>query len=50
MFWVQDGGKHGPDVAYGGPAFFWDPTNAICTSTPPQLPAVPVASGNFLVR
>lgn len=50
VFWVRDGGKNGADVAYGGPAAFWDPTNAICTSTPPQLPAVPVASGNFIVH
>lgn len=50
VFWVRDGGKDGEDVGYGGPAFFWDPTNAICTSTPPQLPEVPVANGNFIVR
>lgn len=50
VFWVRDGGKDGEDVAYGGPAFFWDPTNAICTSTPPQLPAVPVSNGNFNVQ
>lgn len=50
VFWVQDGGKGGVDVAYGGPAFFWDPTDAICTSTPPQLPAVPVDNGNFDVH
>ena len=50
VFWVQDGGKDGADVAYGGPAFFWDPTDAICTSTPPQLPAVAVDKGDFSVR
>ena len=50
VFWVQDGGKDGPDIGYGGPAAFWDPTNAICTSTPPQLPAVPVSDGNFNVQ
>lgn len=50
VFWVRDGGKDGEDVAYGGPAFFWDPTDAICTSTPPQLPAVPVNNGNFTVQ
>ena len=50
VFWVQDGGNDGDDVAYGGPAAFWDPTNAICTSTPPQLPAVPVDKGNFNVQ
>lgn len=36
VYWVQGGGKDGADVAYGGPAFFWDPTDAICTSTPPD--------------
>ena len=50
VFWVQDGGKNGGDVAHGGPAAFLDPTDAICTSTPPQLPAVPVDNGNFTVR
>ena len=50
VFWVRDGGKDGDDVAYGGPAFFWDPTNAICTSTPPQLPEVTVGKGNFHVQ
>ena len=50
VIWVQDGGEDGADVAYGGPASFWDPTDAICTSTPPQLPAVPVDHGNFTVR
>ena len=50
VYWVQDGGKDGDDVAYGGPSWFWDPTNAICTSTPPQLPAVPVDHGAFIVR
>ena len=50
VFWVQDGGKDGDDVAYGGPAGFWDPTDAICTSTPPQLPAVAVDKGNFSVQ
>ena len=49
VFWVQNGGKDGGDVAYGGPSSFWDPTNAICTSTPPQLPAVAV-KGNFNVQ
>ena len=49
VFWVQTGGKDG-DVAYGGPAGFWDPTNAICTSTPPQLPPVVVDKGNFNVQ
>jgi hypothetical protein len=48
--WVQDGGKDGNDVAYFGPAWFWDPTDAICTATPPQLPAVAVGNGNFNVR
>ena len=50
VFWVQDIGKGGVDVAYGGPAAFWDPTDVICTSTPPQLPEVPVATGDFIVR
>jgi hypothetical protein len=50
VFWVRDGGKDGPDIGYGGPAAFWDPTNTICTSTPPQLPAVPVTDGNFNVQ
>lgn len=50
VFWVQDGGTDGGDVAYGGPASFWDPTNAICTSTPPQLPAVALDKGNFNVQ
>jgi hypothetical protein len=50
VFWVRDGGNDGGDVAYGGPAFFWDPTDAICTSTPPQLPAVAVDKGNFIVQ
>ena len=50
MFWVHDGGKDGNDVAYAGPAWFWDPSNAICTSTPPQLPAVAVDKGNFNVQ
>ena len=50
VYWVQDGGKDGADVAYGGPAFFWDPTDAICTYTPPTLPAVAVDRGNFDVR
>ena len=50
VFWVRDGGENGGDVAYGGPAFFWDPTDAICTSTPPTLPATPVGKGNFIVR
>jgi hypothetical protein len=50
VFWVQNGGKDGGDVAYGGPSSFWDPTNAICTSTPPQLPPVAVDKGNFNVQ
>jgi len=41
VVWVEDNGKGDDDISYGGPAAFWDPTNAICTSTPPQLPAVP---------
>ena len=50
VFWVRDGGKAAGDVAYGGPAFFWDPSDAICTSTPPRLPAVPMVDGGFTVR
>ena len=50
VFWVQDNGKGSADLAYGGPAEFWDPNDAICTSTPPQLPAVPVGDGNFSVQ
>jgi hypothetical protein len=50
VFWVQDAGRGAVDVAYGGPAFVWDPANAICTSTPPRLPATAVSDGDISVR
>jgi hypothetical protein len=49
VFWVRDGGPHGADVGHGGPAAFFDPSNLICTSTPPALPANSM-TGNFEVR
>ena len=50
IFWVRDGGPTGADVGHGGPAVFFDPSNMICTTTPPALPPDPVTSGNFVVR
>ena len=50
VIWVQDNGTSGPDIHYGGPAFFWDPGHLICSATPPSLPALPVVDGNFTVR
>ena len=50
VVWVQDNGKGDADISYGGPAAFWDPNDAICTSTPPQLPALPLTDGNFTVK
>ena len=49
VLWVKEGGAKGVDVAYGGPAS-WDPTDAMCTSTPPRLPETPVADGKITVR
>ena len=46
---VQDNGS-GTDKHFGGPGFFWDPSNLICSATPPFLPAVQVSVGNFTVR
>ena len=50
VFWVRDGGAGAADVGHGGPADFFDPNHQICSTTPPQLPADPVTSGNFIVR
>ncbi|HEX7981160.1 MAG TPA: hypothetical protein VF461_21305 [Gemmatimonadaceae bacterium] len=50
VIWVQDNGTSGPDIHYGGPSFVWDPSNQICSATPPALPALPVVDGNFTVR
>jgi hypothetical protein len=50
VIWMRDGGAGAPDVGHGGPAPLFDPTNAICTSTPPAMPADGVTSGNFVVR
>ena len=50
VFWVRDGGAGAPDVGHGGPAAFLDPNHAICSTTPPPMPADPVTSGNFVVR
>lgn len=50
VMWIRDGGPGAADVGHGGPAPLLDPTNAICTSTPPALPADAVTSGNFNVR
>ena len=50
VIWVQDNGTSGPDIHYGGPAFFWDPGHLICSATPPSLPALPLVDGNFTVR
>ncbi|HEX7981159.1 MAG TPA: hypothetical protein VF461_21300 [Gemmatimonadaceae bacterium] len=49
VLWVQDVGRNA-DVAYGGPAFVWDPSNTICSSTPPRLPAIVVSEGDVTVR
>ena len=50
VFWVQDAGAGGKDIAYGGPSFVWDQSNAICTSTPPRLTSVVVSEGDITVR
>ena len=50
VFWVEDAGSNGTDIAYGGPASVWDPTHAICTSTPPKLPVNRVVEGDISVR
>lgn len=50
VIWIRDGGPGAPDVGHGGPAPLLDPTNAICSSTPPAMPADAVTSGNFVVR
>jgi hypothetical protein len=50
VVWVQDNGASGPDIHYGGPAFFFDPSHLICSDTPPALPALPVVEGKFTVR
>jgi hypothetical protein len=50
VFWVRDGGPNGADVGHAGPAQLHDPSNLICSTTPPDLPADPVTSGNFVVN
>lgn len=50
VIWIRDGGPGAPDVGHGGPAPLLDPSNAICSSTPPALPADAVTTGNFIVR
>lgn len=49
VFWVRDGGPHGADVGHAGPSSVLDPSNLICTSTPPALPANAM-TGNFEVH
>ena len=50
VVWMRDGGPGAPDVGHGGPAYLFDPNNAICSSTPPVMPADAVTTGNFNVR
>jgi hypothetical protein len=52
VFWVQDGGPNGADVGHEGPAWFYDPSDLICSNTPPTnlLPTNPMTQGNFAVR
>src|SRR4051812_12374338 len=51
VFWVRDGGPNGADVGHEGPAWFYDPTGAICSDTPPtSLTPDPITPGNFVVR
>ena len=49
VFWVRDGGPAGADVGHAGPGPVLDPSNLICTSTPPALPANAM-EGNFEVH
>jgi hypothetical protein len=50
VIWMRDGGPGAPDVGHGGPAYLFDPNNLICSSTPPDMPANVVTTGNFNVR
>ena len=51
VFWVRDGGPGGADVGHEGPAWFYDPTGLICSTTPPaSLTADAITPGNFEVR
>lgn len=50
VFAVQDNGKTGADLAYGGPGRIWDPNRAMCSTTPPKLPLVAVTEGHISVR
>ena len=51
VFWVRDGGPNGADVGHEGPAWFYDPTGAICSDTPPaSLTPDPITQGNFVVN
>jgi hypothetical protein len=47
--WVVDQGGPGQDIMYGGPSWFWDPDDGICSGTLPSLPPT-LASGNLHVR
>jgi hypothetical protein len=47
--WVVDQGGPGQDIMYGGPSWFWDPGNGVCSGTLPTLPST-LASGNLHVR
>jgi hypothetical protein len=46
--WVVDQGGPGQDIMYGGPSWFWDPGDGICSGTLPALPPT-LASGNLHV-
>lgn len=49
VLWVVDNGTGG-DIYYGGPAAFFDPSNLICSDTPPALPSTVITKGNLTVR
>ena len=53
VFWVRDGGPNGADVGHEGPSWYYDPSDLVCSDTPPAILTAatdPITQGNFIVR